>query len=533
MVVVARDRVIGWALALVPPVVVMAGALATDPRWRLQLFEDDASYYLGVARHVAAGEGSTFAGLVETNGYHPLWMLLLVPVARLVEDPATLVLAVVALHGALWAWSVREALALGRAIGCSVAVTGAALSAYAVLALLTGRLAFNGMESTLLLPLLLLAVHLVVTAGPGTADDRRLGVVLAVVCLTRLDAVVAVGPLALVAATRDSPSRSSPPARSLVVARMAHLLGPAAGALAAYAGLNLVLFGTALPVSGSAKAAGAPFVNTEPLVQFLQAGDVVGRPLWFGVVGLVLVAAAVAVTRTRAAGPGVDPAPRRLLAAVLALVVGQALLLVYLVVGTSFRVWPWYHYQLVVFAFGAALLVLRAAADRWEPPVGRLAPVAVAGLLLVVAAVGLRSEDPAYAAAPPAAAWVREHLPADAVLAMGDRAGIFGLLADRPLLHLEGLVADVDTLHAVADGRLTTAMREAGVDYYVRYGPPGAGEGAEAVGDCWRFDEPFQGDGPTSTVTVCDADLVLRRDAPDGQLSIWRYNPEIAWRPAY
>ena len=112
-----RDRVVGWGLVLGPPLVALAKVLTTDPPWRLQLFEDDAAYYLGVARNVAAGHGSTFTGLLETNGYHPLWMLLLVPVAWLVDRPADLVVAVVALHGVLWAWSVREALALGREIG--------------------------------------------------------------------------------------------------------------------------------------------------------------------------------------------------------------------------------------------------------------------------------------------------------------------------------------------------------------------------------------------------------------------------------
>ncbi len=47
------------------------------------LFDDDAFYYFGVAHNIAAGHGSTFNGLDPTNGYHPLWLGLLVPVFAL------------------------------------------------------------------------------------------------------------------------------------------------------------------------------------------------------------------------------------------------------------------------------------------------------------------------------------------------------------------------------------------------------------------------------------------------------------------
>jgi hypothetical protein len=43
---------------------------------------DDAFYYFQVARNVAAGLGSTFDGIHPTNGYHPLWLCMLVPFYR-------------------------------------------------------------------------------------------------------------------------------------------------------------------------------------------------------------------------------------------------------------------------------------------------------------------------------------------------------------------------------------------------------------------------------------------------------------------
>lgn len=43
---------------------------------------DDAYYYFVIARNVALGLGATFDGLAPTNGFHPLWLLALVPLWR-------------------------------------------------------------------------------------------------------------------------------------------------------------------------------------------------------------------------------------------------------------------------------------------------------------------------------------------------------------------------------------------------------------------------------------------------------------------
>ncbi|GAP11335.1 hypothetical protein BECAL_02523 [Bellilinea caldifistulae] len=44
---------------------------------------DDAFYYFQVARNISEGRGSTLDGIHPSNGYHPLWMLVLIPVFSL------------------------------------------------------------------------------------------------------------------------------------------------------------------------------------------------------------------------------------------------------------------------------------------------------------------------------------------------------------------------------------------------------------------------------------------------------------------
>jgi hypothetical protein len=59
-------------------------ALAWAPMsWQINhLLPDDAFYYFQIARNIAHGHGATFDGHTVTNGYHPLWMAVLVPAFR-------------------------------------------------------------------------------------------------------------------------------------------------------------------------------------------------------------------------------------------------------------------------------------------------------------------------------------------------------------------------------------------------------------------------------------------------------------------
>ena len=41
---------------------------------------DDAYYYFTIARNAAAGLGPTFDTIAPTNGFHPLYLILLIPV---------------------------------------------------------------------------------------------------------------------------------------------------------------------------------------------------------------------------------------------------------------------------------------------------------------------------------------------------------------------------------------------------------------------------------------------------------------------
>src|SRR5690606_25083721 len=147
------------AMAVVPPLTQLAVlAVKGKEEWAF-LFTDDAYYYFGVARNIAAGNGSTFSGLVETNGYHPLWLLALTAVGFVLRGAYSFLFGVALLQTALWIGCVRQAVLIGRRLG-SEALGLAGMVGLGFLGVITGQLSFNGMESAPLLFLLLLALRL-------------------------------------------------------------------------------------------------------------------------------------------------------------------------------------------------------------------------------------------------------------------------------------------------------------------------------------------------------------------------------------
>jgi hypothetical protein len=58
-------------------------ALAPEGRLLNWFKTDDAFYYFKVAQNISEGRGITFDGLSTTNGFHPLWMAICVPIFSL------------------------------------------------------------------------------------------------------------------------------------------------------------------------------------------------------------------------------------------------------------------------------------------------------------------------------------------------------------------------------------------------------------------------------------------------------------------
>ncbi len=480
---------------------------------RFELLDDDAYYYLGVAKHVVAGDGFTFNGLDHTNGFHPLWLAALLPVEAVSAGRSETVLMVLVVQSALWILTVRELWLTGRSLGNPAIVLLAALP-LAFFATANYRLAFNGMESGLVILFLAALLREVVRWTRAEPRPLRAGLLLAGLSLARLDAVfVAVGVVVVAwACWSEVPDRPR---------RIAQLAAPVVAGIGAFVVIDLIGFGTLTPVSGQAKSLGAPFHNLLAARDFLAMGSLGGHRLWTGVAALAV--ALWALERARGAPRGTPVFMLRAL--LLALLLAQGLFALYLVAMTSWPTWPWYFY-LLPFVWLCALLILGLESVPHRTA-ERLAPALACLLVLVCAGfVAGWVRDPTYRSRSVAAAQALDAVaPRGAAVAMGDRAGAFSFGTERPVIQLEGLVESPAYLDALEDGEVPRFLRARRVAFYAASGEDGV---PVSVGGrrCRAFAEPSNGDGPKTRIVVCDRDLVSDLDLGSwGRLRIWRYRP--------
>ncbi len=503
------------ALAVIAGLILWLGTrlcLGTETRLAYLLY-DDAYYYLGVARSLAAGLGSTFDGINPTNGYHPLWCALLVPVFWLTDHPG----AAVRIVAALWfAAAAAAPLALWWALrprtGPAGAVLAAALFGLQPLVGL-GLERPNGLETPLY------ALLIALFAGAFERGQRHvgrggwrhlagLGLLLGLVITARLDGgLMAVAAALLLAAGAWPAAAPSPRSEvtgggwlSVLTGRLG-AVGVLAVAATAVAGpfmlWGALRFGSPMPVSGrtvSQAAAqereevGGPlspsflrrraYYGLELLPRRMARAALEGTPaaaaVWnsglagsVAVVGGAAALIAVGLWRRRA-----DPRGDAL---------GLLALFGLLHYG-AYAAWLWTQgeetYRLYYLMPQAMLLAAAAGAAlgptldrRLRHPLARRS-AAAAGLvvlaLLLVRAVerrwALYDEPPGPVTAAGIYGWVRASLPEAAVLGARD-AGKLGYFSGRPVVNLDGLINDHRLLAAIAADAEDAYIAGSRIDY--------------------------------------------------------------------
>lgn len=522
-----------WALALIPVVALFVLVALSPPMALNDYLSDDAYYYLRVAANIAHGAGSTFGNLVPTNGYHPLWQLVLVPVFWIVRAPDAAIPAVFAIGAAAWIACVALYRRIGQLCDAEAAFLcgGIYLCWLGTFALPGGAgLVFLGMETTLALPIMLWLVvlslrHAIFTDTPQPARVLlTLGGVLTLMCLARLDAVFIaaafIGAFVLIqhkrglqAALRDGIVMGAPLALTLL----------------AYMAANQILFGAAMPVSGTAKALGAPFANLNPLIASLWgASSLQARTIPLGLVFMAAAATVLALAWRKSGDTHTDAMRQQLVIVAGVTLAGALLHLVYLCVGSSWPIWTWYGYGRALLG---AIIVPLMLAVLWRRPVPAW-PVTAAVIGVLVLGSGATIAKRLALGDNQSSYWVHADadaeklnalLPANAVVAMGDLAGSLGYRLQRPMVQTEGLVEGPEYLRRLRQlGGWQIYFAERGVtdiaaaDYQLLPCDDGAP-------DCHVVVEPKVGDGPKVRIRVRDSDVVFH----DRDLTVWRYRPEM------
>jgi hypothetical protein len=413
---------------------------------------DDCYFYLTIAANIVEVGHSTLDGVVSTNGYQPLWLLILVALAKVVgTDGVTLLRSAFILVSVIALSPLLFAIRAGRGMHrLEVACAGTGVAVIVVI----GRAAFQeGLETVLILPILI-PMMLLIERNRTAAEDLKLSALLALAFLTRLDALSLLAGVAFVACLPLLSARL-PDWRALL--RLCAIIVPT---VIVYALVNQSLFGVPVPVSGLAKAVGGPtFSNWGVLQQSDSAWPLLGMAF------VVLLA-----LEWLASGTKPDAHFRR---SIVAFTLATLLQQFYYAAFSVWQVFDWYYY--LHFMTVAAIIARGVYLCRHLLRHGnRLVPFAMAAVIVGTLALSdarqIRRHFFPRAPQPDAVVAYRDllhetgkmydvRLLTDAfgadrekplVVAMGDVAGALAYWG-MPRLHvvqLEGLTLDMDYIRA-------------------------------------------------------------------------------------
>lgn len=465
-----------------------------SPALLLGSYQDDFFYYLQVAKYIATTGRSTFNGLYLTNGYHPLWMGVLVCLYRVFHGTAFFVaLQAVSLIAALATYMLLLRL-LRLLLPSGLARAGA--FALGMEALLLIR---YGMEVTATLPLATLLVYLLLRDGLPASFRRAaaLGVLASLVMLSRLDAGLLVA-LLCVAMLLPQLRHGVP------VVSIAGFLCGVLPLLLLYFAVNLHVFHLLTPVSGLAKQMKSAHDVSPEAWRSLLPNDRMRRIVLLPEVLLVAVGMLTALLTLRS-GRFNSGSKRWVLGALL---VFPALHVLLLSVLSDWTVWPWYFYSVTLAALAGFVLL-----GRQLPPRFTLSVTCTYAAVLVGYAGAYAWRGPSSVTVYQSSLELARYMDAHpGVYLMGDQAGTAGYLSHQPIIQTEGLVMDKHFLQLM---RAATPLPDVVQLYHAAFYTK---IGGTYDSDCLHVAEPANAgpESPRMRGKVCQAPLAVFYRGADG-----------------
>lgn len=463
-------------------------AAATGPWDVVGLIYDDAYYYLTVAANTVDFGRSTLDGSTLTNGYQPMWFVLVTLLGFMIGTDSmryfggvVIMVYVIAFGSVLAGFPLRKS---RKAIVRTALAIGIALAI-----VLWSRIFLWGMETILLLPLIMPLV-LVMESRPNRRRAFVLSGLFALAFLVRLDALALVPAYVVITlmvepwvVRRFSDDLRERPQKEQRMRFLLPVVSIVSVVVLIYAGINMTIYGTPIPVSGAAKSVGPKFENLGVLSGYAQASISLGP--------LIIAWIVVEATAYRA---GVRS--RHLLRSIAVCSLACGLQATYYVVASTWDVWDWYYYFLALLMIIVTARVVLLCSRLWEhwrrmPSVIALAVV----LLLTVSATyfDVRRIIVTPVAPPSANAtddllrdgrvytynevsllmmrdFLRAHPPHVDRIAMGDRAGGLSYWGRGAVevVQTEGLMLGYSYIKALQAGTATSVLEsDKGIEYYV------------------------------------------------------------------
>jgi hypothetical protein len=456
-----------------------------SPNLLLGFYQDDFFYYLQIVKNLATHGISSFDGIHLTNGYHPLWLLTLLALYRLLPGISFFIgLQVVTLIATLAFYAGTERVL--RVLSVSEPVRSVLTFFISLQALLLLR---YGMEITLALPLAIWLVYFFLQNKLTLSTGRILGIgfLASLTVLARLDAIILVCLLVL---SNLYVNRCKAVWRWLILFSVGFI------PVFIYFAVNYHFFHIFMPVSGHAKQLKAGlFPSPVAVLSLMHPMD--RMKMVFILPSLTLLALGFIF-----AWKTVRTLPKSEAGIVLTMLVFPVAHLTVLSVVSDWTLWPWYFYPFVFSSLAALIIFARLPVlyqgivfYRWLRPL-TLSLVFIYLIYIVGYSILKPNSTRSYISSAELSEFMDAH---PGIYAMGDAAGIPGYLSHQPIIQLEGLVMDSNYLNKIKRREpLKQILADYGANYYVAISPSRAGA-------CLALREPAQAgpSSPASSGKVC------------------------------
>jgi hypothetical protein len=516
------DRMIYMFLILTTITILCLPLTQSNNRFLISL-EDDSFYYFETCRNIVLHGKVSFDEIHLTNGFHPLWMLILVPIFTLFNSfpdlpcRAAVIFQILLLLGTfLISYNISN-----RNVAKHIGIIGILLALYPGYT----RTLICGMETGVTVFLYLLLVWVVVQnklfSQPQLVSIRKFwltGFLISLILLSRLDSILFIGLFFLVAL--KSYFKNWRLVRGKVISISAALVVPSIILCSTYLMWNEATFGHLMPISGSIKMDYSS-IHFEPnwFLRLLQPAFIeYGSAIIIGILGIILSLLKVGRTITNY--------DYRAMLRITSL--GYLIQILNIGLFSSWRAfWDWYFY----LSFAVVLIIVPFIVKiifEWLKikPIMTLNNISkplilITGCIFIVFSVlghiiyyekHLLPSKNSFKQSLMAAEYVRNHTNKNDILAMGDMCGLFGYYCDHKVIHLEGLVNDYDFKNVLATGTLKQYLKANKVQYLVAYVEFDSSVISNNYTSFKRV-EPYHisYNGPRDSITVYKEDEIYRR----------------------
>ncbi len=407
----------------------------------LAFFDDDFFYYLETAFNFSQTGVSTFDNIHITNGYHPLWFIILSVITFIFGKSIATFYTISTIQVLTTYITYKQTAKLFQTILPS---TSSTINNYlSIITTIVFMLIFKGgMEIILTVPLLLLLINI---SLEDKINSYEFGLISLLAILSRLDSVcfIIIYAIFLISSKRISVFKLS-------ISMIPFLL---------YILSNILIFDTIMPISGMAKS-----LRSEVYFEFniiRSFFDFTLNRIFYGTIpGLLIVLNLVIVILNY------NKIEIKLKYLFISVILFQISLILYSSLFSGWVYWSWYFYS-VVFSY---IITIYFINTNFKIKKNIILLVTISFIFYALAFSFLKKPTSydIYNEAQLLKKFEKHYV---GIYGMGDRAGLPSFYIKSNLIQLEGLMMNREYLEDLQKLDLIDLLKKYNVEYYISYNP--------------------------------------------------------------